>query len=89
MLGVVVVATRESVALLLLLISPFQHHITKGHDQSRAVSTEVAVQLLGGEAVVEAVDDVVGDDVGDGGACVEKPLDVRPQGLATFFFTQA
>ena len=53
------------------------------------VSSVVAIQLLSDEAIVEAVDDVVGDDVGDGGACVEKPLDVRPQGLATFFFTQA
>ena len=35
---------------------------------------------------MEAVDDVVGGDVGDGGACVEEPLDVRPQGLATLLF---
>jgi len=32
--------------------------------------------LLSGEAIVKVVDDVIVCDVGDGGARVEKPLDV-------------
>ena len=40
------------------------------------VSSEVAIELLGGEAVVEAVDDVVIRDVDDGGVRVKESLDV-------------
>ena len=59
-------------ALLLFLVGPLQHHVVEGHNRSRSVSSEVAIELLSGKAVVEAVDDVVVDDVGDGGARVEE-----------------
>jgi len=42
----------------------------------RSVPSEVAVQLLGGKAVVKAVDDIVVCYVGDGSTRVEEPLDV-------------
>ena len=38
---------------------------------------------------MEAVDDIVVHNVGDGSTCVEESLNVRPQGLAAFLFTQA
>ena len=59
-------------ALLLFLVGPLQHHVVEGHNRLRSVSSEVAIELLSGKAVVEAVDDVVVDDVGDGGARVEE-----------------
>ena len=59
-------------ALLLFLVGPLQHHVAKGHDRAGSIPFEVTIELLSGEAVVEAVDDVVIGDVGDGGARVEE-----------------
>ena len=38
---------------------------------------------------MEAVDDIVIRNVGDGGMCVEESLDVGPQGFAMLLFAQA
>ena len=73
---IVVIVTRKAIALLFFLIGPLQHHVTKGLDRAGSIPFEVTIELLSGEAVVEAVNDVVIGDVGDDGARVEKPLDV-------------
>ena len=48
----------------------------KGHDRSGSIPFEVTIEMLSGEAVVEAVDEVVIGDVGDGRPCIKEPLDV-------------
>ena len=42
----------------------------------RPIFTEVAVELLSGEVVVEAVDDIIVGGVGDGRACVKELFEV-------------
>jgi hypothetical protein len=51
------------------------------------VPSEVSVDAWVGDAVVEAVDDVVLRDVRDGSANVEEATCVGPQELITFLFT--
>jgi hypothetical protein len=71
---VVVVITMlcEAIALLLLLVRPNLHHITEPHDGLGSVAAKISKESLVSDAVVEAVDDVLLEDVGDGGACVEE-----------------
>ena len=40
------------------------------------ITPEATVQRLDGDAALELVDDVIVDDIGDGGSCVEEALDV-------------
>ena len=86
---VIVLSTREAITLLLFLVGPFHHHVAEGHNRSRSISSEIAIKLLGGKAVVKAVNDVVGGDIGDGGSHIEEPFDVGPQSLPTLLFAQA
>jgi hypothetical protein len=79
--AVVVVALGEALVLLILLVSPSLHHVTKLHGSLGAVASKVAVDVLHGEAILEAVDDVLVGDVGDGGAHLEEVPGVGPQGL--------
>jgi hypothetical protein len=62
------VALGEAVVFLILLVSPPCHHVTQLHSSSRAVAPEVVVRVLREESVLEATDDVLIGDVGDGGA---------------------
>jgi hypothetical protein len=62
-------------------------HITKARNSLRPVPPEIPVDAWVGDAVVEAVNDVVLRDVRDGGANVEKATCVGPQELVTFLFT--
>jgi hypothetical protein len=78
---------REPLLHLLLLFGPIVHHITKAHNSLRPVPPKIPVDAWVGDAVVEAVDDVVLQDVRDGGADVEEATCVGPQELVTFLFT--
>jgi hypothetical protein len=62
------------------------HHITKAHNSLRPVPPEIPVYARVGDTVVEAIDDVVLRDVGDGGADVEEATRLGPQKLVTFLF---
>jgi hypothetical protein len=53
----------------------------------RPVPPKIPVDARVGDAIVEAVDDVVLRDVRDGGADVEEATCVGPQKLVTFLFT--
>jgi hypothetical protein len=77
----VVVALGEAVILLVLLVSLSCHHIAQLYSCSRAIAPEVMVHVLREEPVLEAADDVLIGDVGDGGACLEETPGVGPQGL--------
>ena len=46
------------------------------HYRFGAITPEVTVQRLDGDAALEVVDDVVVGDIGDSGSCVEEALDV-------------
>jgi hypothetical protein len=54
----VVVALGEALVLLILLVGPSLHHVTKLHGSLGAVTFEVTVDVLHSEAVLEAVDGV-------------------------------
>jgi hypothetical protein len=62
------------------------HHITKARNSFRPVPPKIPVYARVGDAVVEAVDDVVLRDVRDGGTDVEETTRVGPQKLITFLF---
>jgi hypothetical protein len=74
----VVVALGEAVVFLIFLVSPLCHHVTQLHGSSRAVAPVVVVRVLREEAILEATDDVIIGDVGDGGAHLEETPCVGP-----------
>jgi hypothetical protein len=63
------------------------HHITKARNGLRSIPPKISVDAWVGDAVVEAVDDVVLQNVRDGGADVKEATCVGPQELVTFLFT--
>jgi hypothetical protein len=74
----VVVVLREGIILLVLLVSPLCHHVAQLHGSSRAVASEVMVGVLREEAVLEAADDVLVGNVGDGGSHLKEAPGVGP-----------
>jgi hypothetical protein len=84
---IAILAPQEPLPHLLLLFGPIVHHITKARNSLRPVPPKIPVDAWVGDAVVEAVDDVVLRDVRDGGTDVEEPSCVGPQELITFLFT--
>jgi hypothetical protein len=63
------------------------HHITKARNSFWPIPPEVSVDAWVGDAVVEAVDNVVLRDVRDGSADVEEATCIGPQEPVTFLFT--
>jgi hypothetical protein len=68
----VVVALGEALVLLILLVGPPCHHVTEFHSSSWVVASEVVVGVLREKAILEAADDVLVGDVGDGGSHLEE-----------------
>jgi hypothetical protein len=56
---IVIVAPREPLPHLLLLLRPIVHHITKARNSFQPVPPEVSVYARVGDAVIETVDDVL------------------------------
>jgi hypothetical protein len=83
---IAILTPREPLPHLLLLLGPIVHHITKARNSFRPVPPEIPVYAQVGDAVVEAIDDVVLRDVRDCGANVKKTTRVGPQKLVTFLF---
>jgi hypothetical protein len=77
----VVVALGEAVVLLILLVSPPCHHVVQLYSSSQAIAPEDVVCVLREEPILEAADDVLSGDVGDGGARLEEMPGVGPQDL--------
>jgi hypothetical protein len=77
----VVVVLGEALILLILLVGPSLHHVAELHDSLGAVAAEVVVDVLRAEAILEAVDDILVGDVGDGGVHLKEASSVGPQGL--------
>jgi hypothetical protein len=69
---VVVVAPREPFTHLLLLLRPIVHHVMKSCNNFWSVPPKVSIDAWVGEAIVEAVDDVLFRDVRNGGSYVEE-----------------
>jgi hypothetical protein len=74
----VMVAVEEAVVFLIFLVSPPCHHITQFHGGSRAVAPEVVIRVLQEKAILEAMNDVLNGDVGNGGARLEETPCVGP-----------
>jgi hypothetical protein len=77
----VVVELGEAIVLLVLLVSAPCHHVTQFHGSSRAIASEVMVCVLREQPILEAADDVLVGDVGDGGVHLEKMPGIGPHGL--------
>lgn len=72
------------IAPLLLLVCPGPHHVAKVHDSLGSVPTEVSIEVLVGDAIVEAIDNVLTGDVSDGDACVKETMSVGSHELVMF-----
>jgi hypothetical protein len=68
----VIVVLGEMIILLVLPVSPPCHHVVQFHGSSRMIASRVVVGVLREEDVLEAVDDVLISDVGDGGSYLEE-----------------
>jgi hypothetical protein len=75
---IAIMVPREPLPHLLLLLGPIVHHITKARNSFWPIPPEISVYARVGDAVVEAVDDVLLRDVRDGGADVEEATRVGP-----------
>jgi hypothetical protein len=84
---IAILTPRQLLLHLLFLFGPIVHHITKARNSLWLVPPKISVDAWVGDAVVEAVDDVVLRDVHDGGADVEEATCVGPQELVTFLLT--
>jgi hypothetical protein len=84
---IAILALREPLPHLLLLFGPVVHHVTKARNSFQPVPPEVSVDAWIGDAVVDAIDDVVLRDVRDGSANIEEATCVGPQELVMFLFT--
>jgi hypothetical protein len=73
-----VVVLGEAVGLHILLVSPPSHYVTKLHGGSQAIASEVVVRVIREEPILEAADDVLVGDVGDGGTRLEETLGIGP-----------
>jgi hypothetical protein len=63
------------------------HHITKARNSLRPIPPKIPIDAWVGDAVLEAIDNVILRDVHDGGTNVEEVTCVGPQELVTFLFT--
>jgi hypothetical protein len=73
---VVIVALREAIVLLLLLVYQSLHHVVEPRDRLGSIAAKVSKESLVSDAVEEAVDNILLEDVGDGGMCVEETASV-------------
>jgi hypothetical protein len=71
-LQIAILVPRELLPYLLLLLGPVVHHVTQSHNSLRLVLPEVSVDAWIGDAVVEAVNDVLFRDICDGGADIKE-----------------
>jgi hypothetical protein len=62
----------RTVHACLLLLGPIVHHVTKSCNSFWSVPREVSIDAWVGEAIVEAVDDVLFRDVRNGGSYIEE-----------------
>jgi hypothetical protein len=68
---VVVVAPREPFTHFLLLLGPIVHHVTKSCNSFWSVPPKVTIDAWVGEATIEAVDDVLFQNVRNGGSYIK------------------
>jgi hypothetical protein len=81
-----VIVPREMLPHLFLLLEPVVHHVTKSCNSFWSVLPKVSVNAWVGDAIVEAVDNVL-QDIRNGGTHVEETARVGPQELIAFLFT--
>jgi hypothetical protein len=69
---IAIIAPREPLPHLLFLLGPVVHHDAKPHNSLQPVLPEVSVDVWIGDAIVEAVDDVLLRDIRNCGSDIEK-----------------
>jgi hypothetical protein len=67
-----ILAPRELLPHLLLLLGPVVHHVMQPRNSLRPVPPEVSIDVWIGDAVVEAEDDVLLQDIRDGGSEIKE-----------------
>jgi hypothetical protein len=75
---VAIIAPRELLPYLFLLLGPVVHHVMKPCNSSRSVLPKLSIDAWVGDAVVEAVDDVFLQDIRNGGADIEETTCIGP-----------
>jgi hypothetical protein len=84
---VAVIAPREPLPHLFLLLGSVMHHVTKSCNSFWSVPPKISVDAWVGDAIVEAVDNVLLRDIHNGGTHVEEMACVGPEELVAFLFT--
>ena len=75
-IAIVLIATFwEVVIFLLFIVSPCCHHVVKFCDSLGALPNEISEDKAAGQALVEAVDDVLFSNVGDGGTLLKETFE--------------
>jgi hypothetical protein len=69
---IAILVPREPLPHLLLLLGPVVHHVMQPRNSLWPVQPEVSVDAWIGDAVVEAVDDVLFRDIRNGGVDIEE-----------------
>jgi hypothetical protein len=75
---VAIIAPREPLPHLFLLLGPVVHHVMKPCNSFRSIPPKVSIDAWVIDAVAEAVDDVFLRDIRNGGAHVEKMACIEP-----------
>jgi hypothetical protein len=75
---IAILAPQEPLPHILLLLGPVVHHVMQPRNSLRPVLPEVFVDAWIGDAVVEAVDDVLLRDIRNGGADIEEMACIGP-----------
>jgi hypothetical protein len=75
---IAIIAPREPLPHLLFLLGPVMHHVMKPRNSLRPVPPKVPIDAWVGDAVVEAVDDVLLRDIRNGGADIKEVACIGP-----------
>jgi hypothetical protein len=78
---VAVIASQEPLLHLFLLLGPVVHHVMKSCNSFWSVPLKVSVDIRVGDAIVEAVDNVLLRDIHNGGTHVEETACVGSEEL--------
>jgi hypothetical protein len=75
---IAILARREPLPHLLLLFGPVVHHVTQTRNSLQPVPPEVPVDAWIGDAILEVVNDVLLQNIRDGGADIKESACIGP-----------
>jgi hypothetical protein len=75
---VAIIAPREPLSHLFLLLGPVVHHVTKPYNNFLSIPPKVSVDAWVDDAIIEVVDDVFLRDIRNGGPHIEETACIGP-----------